>query len=178
MSETTDVVIQQTVVVETVVPSLVEVVGSETVTVTQESISLVSEATQGPPGPPGPRGEPGGQMVQRTAATAISGHRVVMVNPGGTVGYASSAVLANAQRLIGITTHAAEAGAQVDIQVYGEVQEPSWSWDLNKPVYLGLDGALTQVTPSLPSSKFTVVVGFPIASDTLFVNIGLAITLT
>ena len=102
---------------------------------------------------------------------------VVLDGQGGAT-YASNADQTHANRVVGMTTHAAVAGAPVALAIYGEITEPSWNWDTANPVYLGVDGLLTQIVPEFPDAKFSVVVGFPISTTTLFINIGIPITLT
>lgn len=132
---------------------------------------------QGEPGVKGDKGDPGGITITRTTSTAISGHRMVLLDGSGLVDYASNTSLSHATRIVGMTTNAAALGDSVNIAMYGEVTEPSWNWDISKPVYLGGDGYLTQVEPSAPTAKFSVVVGFPVTPTTLFINIGIPITL-
>jgi len=80
------------------------------------------------------------------AAADLGGHRVVCAVPGG-VGLASSDDADRACAVIGLTTAAAVAGAAVPVVTYGPVIEPSWSFALG-PVFLGLDGLLTQDPPA------------------------------
>lgn len=181
MSEILEISNQEFVLVEERVPSTIEIVDEGTLVVAEEVLTLVSEATQGPPGIPGPKGDkgaPGGTEIERPAAINLSGHRVVMLDGQGRAIYASNADLTHANRIVGMTTHAAVSGAPATVSIYGEVTEPSWNWNVDQPVYLGADGFLTQTPPAFPEAKFSVVVGFPISATTLFINIGIPITLT
>lgn len=132
----------------------------------------------GPAGPAGPAGASGDVAFIYPAAASVSGHRVVTLDEQGEVIYASAGTEAHANRIIGMTTNAAATGDALNVKKFGEVTEPSWNWDVQLPVYLGTDGLLTQTPPVAPTAKFSVVVGFPISATTLFVNIGLPITLT
>jgi len=159
------------------------IIGDDIVTTVdgESAVTIVSDAIQGPPGAVGERGESGISaplsFLYQTAG-AISGHRIVLLNDGGKVDYASSGSATHAQRIVGMTTHAAIQGDSINVQKFGDVTEPSWNWQTDKPVYLGIDGVLTQSVPLAPESKFSVVVGFPISATTLFINIGIPITLT
>lgn len=138
----------------------------------------VSEiAIPGPPGPPGEDGKSGALAFSYLAAVPISGHRLVMLNRDGRLVYASAGELAHADRVLGVTTAAAAAGDSVVVQRAGELTEPSWSWEVDLPIYLGLDGALTQEPPATPASKFSLVVGVPVTPTTVFFNIGFPIAL-
>lgn len=151
---------------------------------TNQPVLITEGGRVGPAGPkgdagsPGEKGEPGGSSISKLAATALSGHRVLLVNNSGLAEYASNANLADALRLVGLSTHAVMTGEPVLIAVYGDVTEPSWNWNTTQPVYLSENGLLTQIPPSAPSAKFTVVVGFPVSPTTLFINFSTPITLT
>lgn len=80
------------------------------------------------------------------AAADLGGHRVVCAVPGG-VDLASSDAADSAGAVIGLTTAAAAAGTPVSVVTHGPVVEPSWSFVIG-PVYLGLDGLLTQDPPT------------------------------
>lgn len=180
MSELIEISNQEFVLLEERAVTTLEIEKEIPLVVTEEVLTLVSEATQGPQGIPGPKGEkgaPGGTEIERPAAINLSGHRMVMLDGQGGATYASSTEQTHANRIVGMTTHAAVAGANVALAVYGEITEPSWNWDADKPVYLGADGFLTQTPPVAPEAKFSVVVGFPISATTLFINIGIPITL-
>ena len=110
----------------------------------------------------------GAQVVSYIAGVALGGHRMVVLDASQQAQYASSATPAHISIVLGMTTGAAIAGAPVQIQTGGEITEPSWSWSLGSPVYLGVNGLLTQ-TP--PSSGFSLVIGFPISATVLFINL-------
>jgi len=79
------------------------------------------------------------------AAADLGGHRVVCAVPGG-VDLASCDDEDSVSAVIGLTTAAADAGSPVSVVTHGPVVEPSWSFAIG-PVYLGLDGLLTQDPP-------------------------------
>jgi len=155
---------------------------SNLLVVTRDRIRIVSQGgkqgLQGIQGPQGKPGAPGGTTLEYPASIALSGHRAVMFGPDGKLVYASAANLAHMGRVIGITLNAADAGADCRVQNFDQIEEPSWSWDTSKPVYLGADGVLTQLVPALPESKFSMVVGFPVSSTILLVNLREPIVLT
>lgn len=124
---------------------------------------LVETGTQGPPGPPG------NSNVSYTAGVALGGHRAVVLDASENAIYADHTNLAHADKVIGITTGAVTAGDAASIQTEAEITEPSWSWTLDQPIFLGATGLLTQ-TP--PSSGFLLVMGFPISATKMFLAIG------
>lgn len=64
---------------------------------------------------------------------------------------------------------AATAGADeaVTVLVYGIVRNDSWTWTVGGAIYLGVDGALTQTTPS-SSGEIVQKVGYAISADIAF----------
>lgn len=126
----------------------------------------------------GQKGEPGGTQVQYPAATALGGHRVVIFNADGSVGYADARQLDHAPRVLGVTTGASVEGAVSNIQAVGPMTESSWSWTPNLPVYLGQNGLLTQTPPAQPQAAFSLVIGVAVSATTLLIGLGNVIHLT
>ena len=84
---------------------------------------------------------------------------------------------AHVGRLAGITLGAALEGTPINVRAAGEIVEPSWAWDVDTPVFLGLDGLLTQAPGDTAGAVFTQVVGMPTSSTSLFISPGQPITL-
>ena len=146
--------------------------------------SLVTEGgrvgptgAKGDPGIKGDKGDSGGNSIVRNAAIPLSGHRAVLIDSNGLANYASSTDLSHAPRIVGISTHAVEAGSPLIIAIHEEVVEPSWNWDVSKLVYLRENGYLTQSVPNEASNAFSLVIGFPLSPTSLFINLGIPITL-
>lgn len=114
----------------------------------------------------GPQGAPGGMNITCTTEIALSGHRFIVLDDDMAV-YADNTILDHAHRVVGMTTGASNEGS-VSVQTSGEHDEPTWAWTLGVPVFLGINGMLTQ-TP--PSSGFSLVVGFPITATKLYIKI-------
>lgn len=121
-------------------------------------------AAQGPQGPQGPAG---GSASYRTVS-ALGGHRAVCLQADG-LHYADASTLAHAGLTAGITPGAVEAGASTTPVSNGELIEPSWRWEVDRPVFVGLDGTLTQTLPQ--SAVFSQVVGVATSSTSLFVRL-------
>lgn len=175
----TSVVISEesTLVAENSTVEVVQVEVTQAVFGETEVVTILDVGAQGPKGAPGPKGdkgEPGDVVTSYPADGAISGHRVVALNAFGRLEYASNLSLSQIMRVAGLSLNAASEGDPVQVKRSGEVTEPSWAWVLEQPVYLGVDGHLTQTAPA---SDFSVVVGIPITTTTLFVNIGIPIKL-
>lgn len=128
-------------VVVTVEPPLPDVV------VTVSEVGLVGPA--GPRGPAGPPGDSTGTAgpAGRTTPVALSGHRLVVPESGGTVTVADYRDLSSLSKPVWLTTGAATAGAAVPLLAFGMLVEPSWAWTQG-PLFVGIDGLLTQTAPT------------------------------
>lgn len=115
----------------------------------------------------------GSSSVRVKAGADIGGHRVVTLDEQGRAVYASPALMRDVNRVLGLTMHAAVTDADIDVLRDGDAVEPSWSWDLSKPIYLGQDGTLVQQIA--PESTFTLIVGFPISATKMYFSIGTSI---
>ena len=118
-----------------------------------------------PPQQPDPPAPPGDLTL--IAVRDVSGHRVMKAVAGGT-DYASSASTGDAQLVLGISKGAALTGDPVSIQTEGELVEPSWNWDLERPVFNGVDGLLTQDNSA---SGYSLIVGIPLTPNTILVAV-------
>lgn len=131
------------------------------------------------PGLPGPAG--GGTAnaitVNGIAAVPLGGHRAVVRQPGGLLEYADAATLAHAGLPIYLTTGAVNALDPVAVTAEGEVVEGSWSWTPG-PVWLGLNGLLTQTPPTLPGSVFSVILGYAGTPTSLYFDRNESLLLT
>lgn len=142
-----------------------------------EVVSKGPKGDRGDAGLQGPPGPTGGTAVERTAGTALGGHRVVRSAGGISVAYASCTQAEHGDDVLGVTLGAAALGAPVLVQTQGELDEPSWSWTPDEPVFLGEDGGLTQEPPAGVDTKFLLVLGFAASSTRLVIRIGAAIYL-
>jgi hypothetical protein len=127
----------------------------------------------GAPGPQGPQGAPGVASAQEyvvdqdisalrvVRATSIFGH-VVYAQPGDT-------------SLVGVSITAATSGGNVTVAGTDHiVEDSSWSWTPETPVFCGTDGVLTQTAPT---SGVLMVVGLAHSSQILVVRFGQPIQL-
>ena len=122
---------------------------------------VVQGGVQGPPGIPGASN----QFEYVIAATVLGGNRAVTTNSVGQLIYPD---LTNYNsRIYGVTTHSAQTGELVTVQIAGTQTEPSWNWDVTLPVFVGTNGTLTQIPPTAGQ---TLVVGYPNSPTKLFID--------
>jgi hypothetical protein len=115
-----------------------------------------------------------GGDVSKVRATAIaavnlSGHRVVTQRADGKLEYASNDSLSYLASPLWITTGSTVTGALAEALMYGTLIEPTWSWTPG-PVYLGINGALTQTPPAAPGALFLAQVGVATSATAVFVD--------
>jgi hypothetical protein len=143
--------------------TVVVIEATNAVASTETVTHVITEGRQGPrgiQGIPGPAGSGGG--ISLTADTALGGHKLVACIDAELI-YADNRQLSHASQFVGMTTHAADAGSPIQIINFGEFEEPTWNWTLGQPIYLGINGQLTQVEPQPSTAAFALVVGFPLS---------------
>ena len=133
------------------------------ITIYQDTI--LAPLSEGLKGDKGDKGDPGISNITYPAAQALGGHRVVILNDGLEADYADATDLTHINRILGLTLGAVIQGDAVTILTGGDVIEPSWSWTLGLPVYLGSNGLLTQTRPII---GFNLIVGFPLSATEMF----------
>lgn len=105
------------------------------------------------------------------AAVDLGGHRVVTVDGL----YADASDITTMNKGAGLTVVAVSAGQTTAAYNTGVITEPSWNWSVGQPVYLGLNGLLTQ-TP--PTTGYLLRIGQPKSATSLIVEIAQPIQLT
>jgi len=143
--------------------------------VTLDALQVTAPVYIGQRGADGDPGVAGGVVVLCTAGEALGGHRVVVLNAAAEAVYASNAVPEHLHKVLGLTTGAVVLGAEATVQTGGEMIEPTWAWTLDAPIFLGVDGLLTQ-TP--PASGFLLVVAFPVTATKIFIKLREPLALT
>lgn len=130
---------------------------------------VVELGIPGPKGPQGPPGPAGGTLIEKEAAQALGGHRIVRSTGADTCDYADNRYFEQGDDVLGLTLGAAAAGGTVFIVNGSEVEEPSWAWTPLEPLYLGTDGLMTQ-TPPGPEAAFTLVLGFATSATSAMIR--------
>lgn len=137
------------------------------VVVEKREIHVVAVGQQGPPGIQGPAGPSGASVVTYVAGEALGGNRVVKANGSGQAVYATNTDAAS-QHLLGVTTEAVSPGANVGVQRSGVMVEPGWLWTPNQPVFLGVNGVLTQTYPT--GALLSIIVGFALTPTSIHLS--------
>lgn len=112
-------------------------------------------------------------VVSASAASDLGGHRVVRALGDGTVEYASSADVAHASTVLGITTGATSGGDVPSIRVAGEMTDPSFAFAPG-PIYFNGSGVLTQTRPV---AGFVQQVATAVSATKIVIDLGVPIIL-
>lgn len=156
-------------VVEQTPSNVVSVEGGTTVISTVDTPSVLIAAEQGPAGIQGLPGPAAGTAFTRPAAANVSGGKAVTLNAAGQCLHANGANASMANSVAGISLNGGAPGADITIITSGgEIEESVWNWQANKPIFLGTDGALTQVAPT---SGYVLVVGVAVGPTRMLVKV-------
>jgi hypothetical protein len=134
-----------------------------------EKIIVVNDAMRGPPGLSNLF------FFVRRANGPIGAHRAVISNEDGSVSYADTTNTLHLGKVLGITTASVVDQEEVTIIRGGLIEFEGWSFNVDQPVYLAVNGLLTQ-NPSV--AGFSQIVGFAESPTALFVNLREPILLT
>lgn len=109
------------------------------------------------------------------AGESIVALRVLYLNTADNlIYYADKDLLGCKDRIIGISTISAAIGEEVGFLEMGLMIDASWSWDTSKLLLLGSSGSLSQIPPT---TGFILQLGRILATNSIFIDIGIPITL-
>lgn len=112
-----------------------------------------------------------GELGSAPAGETLSGQRALVL-AGGSLYHADASDQAHAGLVVGVSMGAALAGDEATYRRAGRMIEPSWSWSVGIPVFLGADGRLTQVPPEPgQATGFLQIIGWPDSPTSLLVDI-------
>lgn len=106
-------------------------------------------------------------VLKITAGVDLTANRVV-VQINGVVSLASATNLDHINRVVGITKSATAVGTDATVQFRSYMDEPTWNWDLDKLIFLGQNGMLTQ---SIPVIGFSQQLATVISPTRILINI-------
>lgn len=105
------------------------------------------------------------------AGAILSANKVIIANDSGQAVVADKDVDGDRSRVLGLTQSSASLGASVKYTISGIHTNDTWTWTMGMPVFLGNTGELTQ---TVPTTGFLMVIGFPVSATKLNVRIGRA----
>ena len=117
-------------------------------------------------------GRGGAEEITAVATVAVGAFKAVAFRPDGKIEPADHANPAHLSRVAGITAASAATGAEAKVRVSGLLSFNGWSWVPGRPVYVGINGGLTQ-TP--PVTGFVQQIGIATGVDALLAGLGILI---
>ena len=108
-------------------------------------------------------------VVQKTcvASEDISALKLVTAASTTTVAIADKELLSDAQA-IGVTTSAATTGNELDVVTFGQISDASFTFALNECLFLGNNGAITNIAPT---TGHNVPIGKGLGPGAIFIDI-------
>ena len=107
-------------------------------------------------------------IITKIAGQVLSANKAIVLNSAGKVIFADKDNIDHFFKVYGVTRNSAILDETVEITTYGEHENNTWSWELDKAIYLSTGGELTQAPPT---TGFIIQIGFPVTATTVFVNI-------
>lgn len=98
------------------------------------------------------------------SSISLSGQRIIANTASGIV-YASRDLLETVQTVLGFTKN---AGTTLEVIAQGVYSDPTMAWDPLFPLWLGINGELTQVRPT---TGYLLEVGKVITPTEIIINI-------
>ena len=126
------------------------------------SVDIISGSVKGD------KGDPGGVAITKVAGESIGGQRVVILNNEGKVVYASSFIETHSNKILGITTHAATIDSEVAVQITDVMEELTWTWLPDLPIFLGNNGMLTQTVGE--TGLFILQIGVALSQTKIYIE--------
>jgi hypothetical protein len=117
-------------------------------------------------GAQGGKGDAGG-VVEVTFGENISAYRCVYLNDDNEAMILDVEDVENSTAFAGVTKRAQVTGEINDIQFLGYMTNSSWNFTANLPVFLGANGIVTQ---TIPTTGFTLRLGFAATSTSVLLN--------
>lgn len=87
-------------------------------------------------------------IIKVNAGTNLGGQRIV-VQINGLLDYAYYNNLDHMNKVVGITTASYIAGQLASVQFRGYMEDPSWHWSTDAPIFVGSQGIMTQAVPTV-----------------------------
>ena len=100
------------------------------------------------------------------AGEFINGHRIV-TRMIGSIYHADRETPSHQSQVLGMSLNAGNISDSINIITMGYVNEPSWSWTPDKPLFLNNDGQMTEIPPT---SGFLIQVAQSISSTEVWID--------
>jgi len=109
-----------------------------------------------------------------TASEDMIANRMVIAK-NSQIEYADNTDITHSQIVTGIITQSVLLGQEVNVTISGEVIEGTWNWTLDEPIFLDINGLMTQTVPTI---GFSLQVGYPTSITSMIIDIKTSIILS
>jgi hypothetical protein len=108
--------------------------------------------------------------LTKTYSETISALQVVTASSNTEVEVAMPDTLENSI-VMGVALQTGITGFDGRIHILGILEDPSFNFNVNELLYLGENGNITNVPPSLPNSQFSTTIGYSLGTGAIFIKI-------
>ena len=102
------------------------------------------------------------------AGETISALKLIYIASSAQAFVADNSLTFSEAQVIGVALNAAAIGAQVQVQLFGLLQDGAFAFSANELLFLG---SLGTITATAPSSGFVTRIGYGLGSGSIFLNI-------
>lgn len=106
-----------------------------------------------------------------TASTSMQAFRLFYVAGNNDQAALCDFAYADRSLPIGLTLKASNAGEPFEGLLFGEIRDSSFNFQLNAPLYLGSQGAITDTQAGQPMGSTTTTIGYSLGAGAIFLNI-------
>lgn len=117
--------------------------------------------------------KPQATSLQKTYTTGedISALQVVRLDASELVFKATSDTIYSDSKAIGISLTSATTGNDASVLMFGILEDNIFSYTPNEPLFVGLNGVITDIPPSQPTNSFSTQIGHGLGAGSIFVSI-------
>lgn len=108
--------------------------------------------------------------LTKTYSETISALKLVTASSNTEVKGATPDTLENSI-VMGVALQTGIAGFDGRVHILGILDDPSFNFNVNELLYLGENGEITNVPPSLPNSQFSTTIGYSLGTGSIFIQI-------
>lgn len=112
--------------------------------------------------------------ARKRCAETISALKVVKADSATTISLASSNSTNLVAQGLGVALQAGLFDDQIDVLYFGQLDDASFNFTLNAPLFLGLNGAITETPPVVGICK---KIGHSLGLGSIFININQTVVL-
>jgi hypothetical protein len=152
---------------------MINVTAPQIVVTTERKVQVVTAGQQGVSGPPGQPGPAGGAAFNRQTDGPLSALKAVWEDANGVVRVLDYRDPDHIDLYAGVTTTATAQAGTVTVQRSGPLDASGLGLTPGR-VWLGADGALTQIPPE---TDFDLLIGYAVAPNRLILDPAEAVTL-